>query len=181
MRSGHVLCSHGRVTQRASRAMLRLLPRQSVRSTRTRTQNIRFYSATQPWRTQHTQDQSQRQASSSGSNETPSTSTSDPSTTEAGPSSHSHPPLAHSAPETSKTPVEAVDVEQVKEKLRTWAENAAVALRGRADQYTSSAIKSFAQLGRELNKVTGYQEIEALKRAVASQGKFLYHLFRHTY
>ncbi|KAI0793169.1 mitochondrial distribution and morphology family 33, partial [Irpex lacteus] len=59
----------------------------------------------------------------------------------------------------------------VKERLRTWAENAAVALRGRADQYTSSAIKSFAQLGRELNKVTGYQEIEALKRAVASQGK----------
>ena len=58
----------------------------------------------------------------------------------------------------------------MKEKLRIWAEDTAVALRGRADQYTCAAIKTFAQVGRELNKVTGYQEIEALKRAVAEQG-----------
>ncbi|KAI0088723.1 Mdm33 family-domain-containing protein [Irpex rosettiformis] len=70
----------------------------------------------------------------------------------------------------SKTaPIGSVDVDKLKERLRTWAEDTAVALRGRADQYTSSAIKAFAQLGRELNKVTGYQEIEALKKVVSEQ------------
>ena len=63
------------------------------------------------------------------------------------------------------------EMEKLKEKLRLWIADAAVAVRGRADQYTASAATTFAQLGRELNKVTGYQEIEILKRAVTAQGR----------
>ena len=66
--------------------------------------------------------------------------------------------------------VAALDVDGFKGKLREWSENAIIAARERADRYTASAIKSFAQLGRELNKVTGYGEIEGLKRRVAEQG-----------
>lgn len=67
-------------------------------------------------------------------------------------------------------PIGAVNIDELKEKLRVWSENAAITIRKRADQYTSSAITTFAQLGRELNKVTGYGEIESLKRQVAEQG-----------
>ena len=64
----------------------------------------------------------------------------------------------------------AIDVDEVKEKLRSWSENASVALRDRADRYTALAATTFAQLGKELNKVTGYGEIESLKKQVADQG-----------
>ncbi|KAI0698083.1 Mdm33 family-domain-containing protein [Cytidiella melzeri] len=68
-----------------------------------------------------------------------------------------------------RTAVGVVDIGKVEETLRSWAANTTIAIRGRADQYTASAITSFAQLARELNKVTGYQEIETLKRAVTAQ------------
>ncbi|KAF7797398.1 hypothetical protein EIP86_008593 [Pleurotus ostreatoroseus] len=80
-------------------------------------------------------------------------------------------PDAPRGPSGSQTPqtVAGIDVEDLKQKLRTWSENAAIAIRERTDKYTHSAIKTFAQLGRELNKVTGYGEIETLKRQVAEQ------------
>ena len=82
-------------------------------------------------------------------------------------------PDAPRGPSGSQTPqtVPGIDVEDLKQKLRTWSENAAIAIRERTDKYTHSAIKTFAQLGRELNKVTGYGEIETLKRQVAEQGE----------
>ena len=67
-------------------------------------------------------------------------------------------------------PAKSTAVDKVKEHLRVWSENAIIAARERVDVYTTSAIKTFAQLGRELNKVTGYGEIEGLKRQVAEQG-----------
>ena len=63
-----------------------------------------------------------------------------------------------------------IDVEQVRERLRSWSESTAIAVRDRADRYTVVAAKTFAQLGRELNKATGYGEIESLKQQVAEQG-----------
>ncbi|TFK48683.1 mitochondrial distribution and morphology family 33, partial [Heliocybe sulcata] len=54
-------------------------------------------------------------------------------------------------------------------RLRVWSENRAITLRKRADEFTASALLTFAQLGGHLNKVTGYDEIEVLKRRVAEQ------------
>ncbi|GJE97207.1 hypothetical protein PsYK624_134200 [Phanerochaete sordida] len=75
----------------------------------------------------------------------------------------------HPPPDKPVPLANVIDVEQVKEKLRTWAENAVVTVRDRADGYTAAAATTFAQLGRELNKVTGYGEIESLKRQVTEQ------------
>lgn len=63
-----------------------------------------------------------------------------------------------------------IDLDKVKEKLRLWTEDVAIALRERGDRYTAAAAVTFAQLGRELNKVTGYQQIEKLKGEVVEQG-----------
>jgi len=57
----------------------------------------------------------------------------------------------------------------VKDALRLWAETGALTIRGRADDYSARAAKTFAQLGKELNKVTGYGDIEILKRRVVEQ------------
>lgn len=77
-----------------------------------------------------------------------------------------------------------IDVEEVKERLRSWTEGAALTVRDKADRYTAVAATTFAQLGRELNKVTGYGEIESLKIQVVEQGMvtqtcvlFLAHVF----
>lgn len=43
-------------------------------------------------------------------------------------------------------------------------------MRDRGDGFTRQVARTFAQLGSELNRVTGYEEIEALKRRVVQQG-----------
>ncbi|KAL4263016.1 Sensitive to high expression protein 9, mitochondrial [Pleurotus pulmonarius] len=53
--------------------------------------------------------------------------------------------------------------------FREWSGPAAAVFRGYADQFTLSAKTTFSQLGSQLNKVTGYEEIEALKRRVVEQ------------
>ena len=58
----------------------------------------------------------------------------------------------------------------VKQRIREWAEQGAIVLRNRADGFTSTTKATFSQLGSELNRVTGYEEIEALKRKVVEQG-----------
>ena len=79
-------------------------------------------------------------------------------------------PIRSSSGPPPPAPNGTLDVDGFKGKMREWSENAIIAARERADRYTASAIKSFAQLGRELNKVTGYGEIESLKRRVTEQG-----------
>lgn len=64
------------------------------------------------------------------------------------------------------------DLEVVKQRIREWTEQAAIVLRERADGFTNETKTKFARLGAELNKVTGYEEIEALKREVVQQGLF---------
>ena len=70
-------------------------------------------------------------------------------------------------------------LEELKESLRGWTETAATTIRKHADHYTARTATTFAQLGRELNKVTGYGEIELLKRRVVEQGQ--YSIYYHIY
>ncbi|KAJ7164688.1 Mdm33 family-domain-containing protein [Mycena crocata] len=58
---------------------------------------------------------------------------------------------------------------ELKDRLRKWTDNTAIAVRGRADEFTSTTKTTFSQLGLHLNKMTGYEEIEALKRRVVEQ------------
>lgn len=62
------------------------------------------------------------------------------------------------------------NIEMAKAHLREWTERAAIGLRHRADDFTARSTATFSQLGAQLNKVTGYEEIEALKRGVVEQG-----------
>lgn len=94
-----------------------------------------------------------------------------PSTSSETPSDAKPQPEAHDSP--SEKPLRSapvLDVEDVKERLRSLSEIAAARIRDKADNYTALAATTFAQLGRELNKVTGYGEIESLKRQVVEQG-----------
>ncbi|KDQ62203.1 hypothetical protein JAAARDRAFT_65992 [Jaapia argillacea MUCL 33604] len=63
----------------------------------------------------------------------------------------------------------AFTLAMAKDRLRDWSENAAIVIRKRADEFSASAKTRFSQLGFHLNKVTGYDEIEALKRRVVDQ------------
>ena len=74
------------------------------------------------------------------------------------------------------------NIEMAKARFREWTERAAIGLRHRADDFTAKSTATFSQLGAQLNKVTGYEEIEALKRGVVEQGvltHFYYSTFSH--
>ncbi|KAJ6584693.1 Mdm33 family-domain-containing protein [Mycena capillaripes] len=58
---------------------------------------------------------------------------------------------------------------ELKERVRKWTENTAIAVRSRADEFTSTTKTTLSQLGFHLNRMTGYEEIEALKRRVVEQ------------
>ncbi|THH31185.1 hypothetical protein EUX98_g3010 [Antrodiella citrinella] len=60
-------------------------------------------------------------------------------------------------------------VEDFKQLLKDWTERTFIGIRHRADDYTAQAATTFAQLGSELNKVTGYGEIDLLKKRVVAQ------------
>ena len=68
----------------------------------------------------------------------------------------------------------------VKQRLRSWTEQAAITLRVKADDFTASTKTTFSQLGSELNRVTGYDEIEVLKRGIVEQGIFLKKILHYT-
>ena len=70
--------------------------------------------------------------------------------------------------------------EIVKQRIREWAEQGAIVLRNRADGFTATTKATFSQLGSELNRVTGYEEIETLKRNVVEQGSFFFLLLDST-
>ncbi|KAK0487636.1 Mdm33 family-domain-containing protein [Armillaria novae-zelandiae] len=57
-----------------------------------------------------------------------------------------------------------IDLQQVKNRLVEWSDQAAITLRTKADDFTETTKSTFSQLGAQLNKVTGYEEIEVLKR-----------------
>lgn len=101
-------------------------------------------------------------------------------------SSHNHPPNSPEEPRQHARPsvehaeqpaagepqdLNQLQLEAVKQRLRSWSENAGIQLRQRADTFTAKVATTFSHLGSELNKVTGYEEIEALKRRVVEQGE----------
>jgi sensitive to high expression protein 9 len=73
-------------------------------------------------------------------------------------------------PSVTPEPLTAYDIDLVKQRIRSWTEQAAIALRNKADDFTASSKVTFSQLGSELNRVTGYEEIEVLKRGIVAQG-----------
>ena len=62
------------------------------------------------------------------------------------------------------------DMDVVKQRIRDRMNQTAVDLRQRADGFTAETKTKFSKLGAELNKVSGYEEIEALKKEVVEQG-----------
>lgn len=64
-----------------------------------------------------------------------------------------------------KTPVE-----KLRETLLQWGNHRASQFRRKADDFSGVTRARLSGLGAELNKVTGYEEIDALKRHVVEQG-----------
>ncbi|KAJ3850825.1 Mdm33 family-domain-containing protein [Lentinula lateritia] len=60
-------------------------------------------------------------------------------------------------------------LDELKEKLLKWVNDRAFHFRRRADNFTGATKVRLSGLGAELNKVTGYEEIDALKRQVVEQ------------
>ena len=84
-------------------------------------------------------------------------------------------PAESKTSESSESPkLSSYHAEIVKQRIREWAEQGAIVLRDRADGFTATTKATFSQLGSELNRVTGYEEIEALKRKVVEQGRILF-------
>jgi sensitive to high expression protein 9, mitochondrial len=77
----------------------------------------------------------------------------------------SRPP--HSDPASNKA---GGGLEHAQSIIRRWSEQNSIAFRQRTDSLIARLATSFTRLGGEINKVTGYDEIEALKRQVVSQG-----------
>ena len=65
--------------------------------------------------------------------------------------------------------------------LREWSGNGAIAIRKRAEGFTASTETLFSQLGSQLNRATGYEDIELLKRNVVEQGESNYANFLPVY
>jgi sensitive to high expression protein 9, mitochondrial len=65
------------------------------------------------------------------------------------------------------------DLDWVKQRLRELSGQAAITVRNRADGFTANTKTTLSQLGFHLNKVTGYEAIEALKRDVVDQGVYV--------
>ena len=84
------------------------------------------------------------------------------------------PEPSSSGPSTSQQAVPPPNLDAIKQRLREWSEQTAVVIRNRADDFTLRSKTTFSQLGAHLNKVTGYEEIEALKRRVVEQGARAY-------
>ena len=61
-------------------------------------------------------------------------------------------------------------VEDVQSIIRRWSERQFIGLRHRTDSLVARLATTFTRLGGEINRVTGYDEIESLKRQVVSQG-----------
>ncbi|KIJ07742.1 hypothetical protein PAXINDRAFT_42403, partial [Paxillus involutus ATCC 200175] len=76
------------------------------------------------------------------------------------------PDVVSSTPETKQQrgPQSPVDVDALRARVREWSVLASSSLRQRADEVSREASLTFSQLGLHLNRVTGYEEIEALKK-----------------
>lgn len=64
-------------------------------------------------------------------------------------------------------------IQDVQARIRRWSEINTVVLRRHAVSLVERLAMSFTRVGGEINRVTGYDEIEELKRHVVSQGTSL--------
>lgn len=71
-------------------------------------------------------------------------------------------------------------VHDVKQRVHEWSNDATVSFRSKADAWTDSTKVVFSKLGAELNKVTGYEAIETMKRQVGEQGAWYLQLSPYT-
>ncbi|KAJ7163270.1 Mdm33 family-domain-containing protein [Mycena filopes] len=90
----------------------------------------------------------------------------DPEPREEQPSTESQPPRPEAETVASHSPHSTSELQN---RVRRWTDKTAIAVRTRADEFTSTTKTTFSQLGLHLNKMTGYEEIEALKRRVVEQ------------
>ncbi|KAI9465472.1 Mdm33 family-domain-containing protein [Lactarius psammicola] len=73
------------------------------------------------------------------------------------------------SPPSSLKSREPSSVEDIQSIIRRWSEQQFIGLRQRTDIVVARLATSFTRLGGEINRVTGYDEIESLKRQVVSQ------------
>jgi hypothetical protein len=76
------------------------------------------------------------------------------------------------APSEHRSPTlqSSFDLDALRSRFKELSDRSAVAVRRRADDFTAKTGSTFSQLGSHLNRVTGYEEIESLKRRVVEQG-----------
>src|SRR6266404_179351 len=83
----------------------------------------------------------------------------------------SEPSASPSSPSPGLKFKEPSGLEDVQSTIRCWSEQHFIELRQRTDSLVARLATSFTRLGGEINRVTGYEEIETLKRQVVSQGR----------
>ncbi|KAF7297725.1 NADPH--cytochrome P450 reductase [Mycena kentingensis (nom. inval.)] len=114
----------------------------------------------------------EREPGSSSTASTAASSSSSNSEADASASSSSTSPPPSSEPNPNPDPNPNLNPEtppELASRLRKWSEDTAIAARTRADEFSATARTTLSQLGLQLNRITGYEEIEALKRRVVEQ------------
>jgi hypothetical protein len=113
------------------------------------------------------------QLASSSSSE-PSSLASSPQT-ESLPHEHTPPPVQEPMPEPKDRSIKVgpSTTEELAKRLRLWSHLTKARMQERSNQWTTTALGRVSQLGGQLNQITGYEEIDALKRNVAAQGTLL--------
>lgn len=81
------------------------------------------------------------------------------------------------SPRRLNSKISAYDLDTIKQRIGDWIALATAGfkqqtngLRQRTDEFTQKTSTRFFQLGSQLNRVTGYEEIDSLKQRVVEQG-----------
>ncbi|KAL1950177.1 hypothetical protein VTO73DRAFT_5300 [Trametes versicolor] len=80
-----------------------------------------------------------------------------------------HPSSSESSSEHGSSETNADKLALIRAQFKELSHETLGRMRDRGDGFTRQVARTFAQLGSELNRVTGYEEIEALKRRVVQQ------------
>ena len=84
-------------------------------------------------------------------------------------------PVIEQKPQAVKDDSLATENEQFQDRLRKWSIENLRNVRTRMDDFSAMAQLTFQRLGGRLNEVTGYHEIEVLKKLVTENGTSLTH------
>ncbi|KAJ4470162.1 sensitive to high expression protein 9 [Lentinula aciculospora] len=109
---------------------------------------------------------------SSPSSSSISTSTSNPTSTSASASTSTSTSSRSTSISPGNSEIEEAQkksLDTLRETLLKWSNDRASQFRRKADDFTGATKARLSGLGAELNKVTGYEEIDALKRQVVEQ------------